>query len=355
MDNLQGNNPNEDNMEILSETAPLEVKRKKLAFTKLAVIMIVFGVIFITIGHITGAANTMFYWNNGITMVEGDDGINSEQIFATAVTDINVTASVANVEIVQTNSNYVTVTTHNILEPYIEKHNGTLTISAQFGSSLNFGPVNIRGRGRGNRNNRNNNTRSVVSFGFGMSSMRSPLVRIYLPTNTSLLELDINVTSGNIRIYDTIAANTFIQSSSGNIVLNNMSGQTISTVQTSGNVTATNCNFASVTSTGRSGNVRFEGAILQDVYVNRTSGRIDITNTNATGNNITLQTNSGNISYRTASPFNNLIYNARVTSGNIRIDRARIDGRTATGSVGTPNNLINITATSGNISLEFGQ
>ena len=331
--------------------------RRRFFSAKTAIALIVIGAI-ITMGARAMGTPHRVSWDNGFSVARYDNvAPATEHQFAPNITSINITANSANIDIVQTNASDITVTTSNIAEPSVTASGNHLTIATQATTTISGENISVNTINMGfiNIQRQNRNGRRSLSVTPNTGIQRNPRVRVYLPAAVDLSTLDIRTTSGTIRIDDTAAGGLTLRSNSGNIHLNRVTGNNLTATQTSGTFNATDASFDTLHTTANSGNMTIGGTIRGDIYAQRTSGNIRITNQHPHGNNLILHTNSGNINYQTASPFENLSYSLRSNSGNIHLDNLRTQGRGASGTVGNGNHNIDIRVTSGNARLNFNQ
>lgn len=318
---------------------PKALKPKRIPTFKMAIFLIVLGSILAFIGHRTGSGDASIYWSNGFRVHESTRADNVAQQLSNNIQGININATSANIHVIPTTDNQIHVSTRDIHDPIIEIIDGILNVGSQPTTTVSMGFMHATGR----------------RINFGPGSVTRPQIRVYVPQGTQLDTLTIRATSGNITIEAQNATDIALRTNSGNITTTNVTGCFLEVNQTSGNFNATGSHFTTLYSHANSGNARFEGSVAQGLHVRRTSGLINVNNSNPHGNAVTLQTNSGNINYHTATPFNNHQYNVRASSGNIRIDGLRINGRTASGTTGAGAHEININVTSGNATINFSQ
>ena len=91
-----------------------------------------------------------------------------------------------------------------------------------------------------------------------------------------------------------------------------------------------------------------------DIYARSTSGSVRIEDHNTSHrdtSSIQLHATSGSVNFDTRAPISDFRYELSVSSGSMRVDGSRLDGRSANG--GTGNTLINARSTSGSIRLNF--
>jgi len=184
------------------------------------------------------------------------------------------------------------------------------------------------------------------AFNFGVNVGRPGTLTVHIPHKSPVFgNLDINVTSGGVRIYGNsseMLANTVnAGSTSGGVFLRDFRAESIAARTTSGSVSLNNISStsANITATATSGGIRaYDINSARDFIVSATSGGIRID-----GGEIQETLNAG------------------VTSGGVRIENLAVGGNitasTTSGgiiinNVDVPQNAMNLSATSGGITVD---
>lgn len=192
-------------------------------------------------------------------------------------------------------------------------------------------------------------------------------IEVYLPA--SLKNINIKSSSGKIEARESLAASSFkLESTSGSIMVNNISADTLSFESSSGSI---RCERASGNTNinGNSGSVIFD-VIDGDALVKSSSGRIEINqitgslNARVSSGNIRSGIVNGNATIHSDSGsiiFGAISGNAAVEASSGRVELGPVNGKTdiksSSGSVhctaGEKAGDISITASSGSITLNI--
>ena len=337
-DSRQYNRPSDIPEVIPAGSEPPE-RRRGTPWVKLAIILIIAGGLMTAAGRASGSQGGRIYWDNnsGLNIeawsrnVYRGDGVAHFTSFDTdQLSSITVNATTANITIVSTSDPSPRITTQGIAHPNIQESGGHLTISPRVGNysnaEISIGLVDIRGS-FGRRGNWSLNWDS-------RPHARRSEVRVYVPQGMVIDDVNIRITSGRVTV-------------------EGVSGVNLDSRVTSGRMDFSQANFANVTLNSTSGNITFDGAISDALDARATSGNIRITDTDSTIMSATLRVSSGNIRYTTAAPRTNFRYDISVTSGTTRINGDRMAGRRLEGGRG--DSRLNVSATSGNVHLDFGR
>lgn len=189
----------------------------------------------------------------------------------------------------------------------------------------------------------------------------------------SLSKLKLHVTSGDTSLKDISSEELIIDSSSGTIAGNNINSKDTSFESTSGNMTLKKLTTDNLTMSSSSGTINGDAINSKDTSLNSTSGNIKMTNFKG---NVSQKTSSGKVSIA-YSEFNNKVklsstsgdinlklprdaqfkLDSKTTSGDIdcnfpiTVQEKAKRGNSLMGTVGSDKNLIEITASSGNVNI----
>ena len=185
--------------------------------------------------------------------------------------------------------------------------------------------------------------RRLFSFG-----SKNKMLTVALPEGTALDDVEIDVTSGNVKVPDLRAENVKIGLTSGDLAIK-QSGATerMELTNTSGNIDAAVSDVGSLVVDVTSGDINVEGGAVKNASVKKTSGKIGIKLT--AFDDLKIKATSGNI---TAALPSEPGYRAEIdtTSGNFdyTVALAR-DGKAYTCGDGSAKLIID--STSGNVRL----
>jgi DUF4097 and DUF4098 domain-containing protein YvlB len=310
--------------------------RRRTPWGKIAVLFIIVGAILSLAGWLTGARGGRVYFDNGLRIatfpLEGEENTPLDMTFSSAnIHSISVNAASRGIRIVPTTAATPRVVSgsRNVT---ISETDGHLSIEAErFSGPINFMHVGIMGvnwnRGDGMH---------AMDFNFSPRDIFSGVsntITVYVPS--SVQNIEARTASGSIRINDVSTQTLDLRANSGSI---NVDGGT----------------HGNATMQSTSGRVRASATFTGDIYARSTSGGIrieDNSTSHANTNSIRLHATSGSVNFDTRAPISDFRYALSVSSGGMRVDGNRLDGRSASGGQG--NTLIDARSSSGSIRLNF--
>lgn len=160
-------------------------------------------------------------------------------------------------------------------------------------------------------------------------------ITVALPNNDKLDNLNVNISSGNMKIDNILANNASISTASGNLTVNNALAQELTLKTVSGNINAQEITSSNLNANVSSGNIKLTD-ISGELTAKATSGNITISQKEI--GNADVKASSGNVIFNVAKGFSGF-YDLQSTSGSIK----------APDSIGTTTDKIKIRVQSGNI------
>jgi len=342
---------NNDGAQIIAELErDVRPPRRHMNWGMISLVLIILGVVLFAAGWASGSRGGRVYFNRGIRVVSHPQDIPQESgyfNFAGQFTAIHAHATARNVTFVHTNEPTVSIVTNNSRNLRINEDSGRLEIDARVNQGVTFAGTNMRRwqflnfGSHGVSWNRVDGVRFLdFNFDFANFSLRNmgDGLRIYVPSGVT--DISTTITSGNVRMYDISTTTLDLRTTSGRVAVEGGTHESARLRTTSGNV---------------SGNAYFPG----NLYARTTSGNVNITdhstahNTPQGGDGIQLRATSGNVNFSTNAPASQFSYNLSATSGSMRVNGNRYNGRRASGGSGaTP---IDASTTSGNVRVDFGR
>jgi hypothetical protein len=190
---------------------------------------------------------------------------------------------------------------------------------------------------------------NIFNFNFRYTS--DYYVKVYYPKNITLDNVQINTTSGDIRMNAVSIKNLSVEATSGDIQARIQNYDIVTLNSTSGDIRL-NGDFESIASIrveAHSGDINMEDIAWRELVANTTSGDIIISG-EAHGQSA-ISVRSGDVNLRISGGDSRYSYNLSATSGDIRVNGQNM-GNSAI-SAFSSDNLITIETTSGDINLEF--
>jgi len=320
-------------------------KRTPKNWGRIAVKLIIIGLLLFAVGWATGARGGRVYLfgPGGFSIVANhtsSDTTLPSAINLTAenvVHSLTVNASSGSIQLYATDSDRLQVAGSRrgitINEDsghfYLDARNTTTHIGIIGGNNLG---VNIvRGREHGH------NQYTAIEFNFDRRNFTRQIgsgVRIYVPS--SVQNIYAHTRSGSVLISDISTNQLHLQTRSGSVRLEG----------------GTHANTHLETS---SGGIRANGRFTGDITANTRSGSVRVYDYNSSqvNNTVRLYARSGGVRYYSSAPRSNFSYNLSVRSGSMRIDNNRLSGRDYSG--GSGNSEVIATTRSGSIQLNFGR
>ena len=166
-------------------------------------------------------------------------------------------------------------------------------------------------------------------------------------------DLNARTISGQIRIAgaDIGEGSTQLHTTSGNIQMDDISATLLEARSTSGRIGGRNLSFTSGTLESSSGNISLNDVSWNNLNARTISGQIRIAGADIREGGTQLQATSGNINLEVRSRRDDFTYNLTATAGSVRINGERLQGRMGVGGRGE--HPITMNVTSGNIRLDF--
>ncbi len=208
-----------------------------------------------------------------------------------------VETSSADVIVMRGDSYKIEYTTREGREPIIEEEGGKLTVKQA--------PMGL------------------VLFDFNFGSVGNKYV-IYVPDNGKTIDLDVVTSSGDIML-DRINASGSVVVSSGDVVLNDIKGESINVQTSSGDINIDKGEYKGVDFKATSGDVNLLRVMSDTISCKTSSGDIDIYDSetdelscDATSGEVTVQLNGDPEEYS---------YDVHVSSGDIVVNGIETDGK----------------------------
>jgi len=276
---------------ILTETT----KRRRKPWLKIAIILIVVGLVFTAIGAATGALNP------------------GESVSASLQPISHIDIRTGSAAIVVVEGSEFSIEFRDISNTNYRIDNGRLVFDY---TGRNTGTFNIVG-----------------------VNVRRPQVTVVVPRGHTYT-LDLQASSGSIRVEDLNFDTANVRSSSGSIRLYNITANQLATSASSGSIRLTNVTADGLSARASSGSVRLNNVDAGTTELSASSGAIRVEGLDF--RHLTAETSSGSIRVENARPMLDSVANLRATSGSIRFDTA--GGRQNTG--------LSTSATSGTIRID---
>jgi len=332
------------------DESPIYKPRKP--WGRIAVFLIIIGVILFAAGWASGSRGGRVYFENGLRVVSfpleaHEPAINAVDLnFSSNIHSVIVNATSCAIRIIPTSDATPRVTASDDRRLTINERNGRLYVDSRAAGTTIANGVNVRWNRVGIMNmgtlgvswNRVNNT-SFMDFNFDFSNFSftnlSNTIRVYVPSTVAAVEA--RSTSGSVRMEGVSTTQLNLRSTSGSVGLEGGTHENTHLQSTSGSVRA---------------NAYFAG----DIYARSTSGGVNVQDSSTSHrntNSIQLRSTSGSVRFETRAPVSDFRYDLSVTSGSMRIDGARLDGRRASG--GSGNVPITARSTSGSVHLDFSR
>jgi len=327
---------------------------------KIIIIAIAVGLVLAVIGFTLGAGRSLYFDRTGVR-VSGNEVTHITEHDLASFRNINIDAGFSDVEFVSSNAYGIEINS-DYAELDWTLENDTLTISLVRSSRV-----------------------QIINFNFSLRDRN--YIRVFIPNDASFDTVTVKASSGDVRIGDIRATSVEVNITSGNIRLNDISSDYLQVGSTSGNITSSAIDTKDFIHNIRSGNGRLQTINAERFSAELTSGDLSITegelgavcitgqSGNITVNDITSQSTnvqltsgdirlsgdfsgetvaqarSGNVSVSTSGERNDYSFDLSVTSGTVRLDGERLRGGITSNP--TLENHINITTTSGNITVSF--
>ena len=166
-------------------------------------------------------------------------------------------------------------------------------------------------------------------------------------------DLSARTISGQIRIAgaDICEGSTRLHTTSGNIQMDDISATLLEARSASGRIGGRNLSFTSGTMESTSGNISLNDVSWNNLNARTISGQIRIAGADIHEGGTQLQATSGNINLGVRGRRDDFTYSLTSTSGSMRVNGERLQGRMGAGGRGEHPIIINVT--SGNIRLDF--
>lgn len=231
---------------------------------------------------------------------------------------IDGNSSDVRVEFIESDSDTVKVNISGKVEPYVAERIDQIDISNQ---ALNL-------------DLHTNNKVRLMQFNFAEPEI---IVQVSMPKSEALDKLQVNISSGNTKLYDAAINELALESRSGDISLNNVKA-TEAVVTSQSGYLKINSITSKLTATTGSGDIKVNN-LVGELTADSKSGYITVVQQES--NNATVTTSSGDVKFTAANDFNGF-YDVRSNSGEIKVPDNN----------GTSNALIKIKTGSGNINVK---
>lgn len=231
---------------------------------------------------------------------------------------IDGNSSDVRVEFIESDSDTVKVNISGKVEPYVAERIDQIDISNQ---ALNL-------------DLHTNNKVRLMQFNFAEPEI---IVQVSMPKSEALDKLQVNISSGNTKLYDAAINELALESRSGDISLNNVKA-TEAVVTSQSGYLKINSIASKLTATTGSGDIKVNN-LVGELTADSKSGYITVVQQES--NNATVTTSSGDVKFTAANDFNGF-YDVRSNSGEIKVPDNN----------GTSNALIKIKTGSGNINVK---
>lgn len=353
------------------------VHQLRFSINRLGFGLILLGLCLFALGWRLGSRGGIVYFDSGFSLVADpfNDGLGGSLDFvAPDIHTIYIDVIDNAIRLVPTIGTEVHVIAAGRNQPVASAESGVLNISTPATGISNmqlsaFGPFGTYfGR---------SDTRSYMHFNFNPSDLSVGgavnMVSVYVPTDVQVI--NVASSSGNVRMENINTDGLTIHSVSGNIAVIGGTHKHVDIFSASGRINVADIRSTELVMHANTSNMRIEGGSHEDVrltsvsgairgsgffgndiYAHSTSGRIDLTDSNAqrtNAANINLQSTTGHVRFYTRAPYSNFTYTFAISSGNIRIDGNRISANNASG--GSGNTLINASSTSGGVRVGFSR
>jgi len=349
MDELRQHNNGTPTMDTWSESP---IYRPRRPWGRIAVLLIILGVILFAVGWASGSRGGRVYFENGLRVVTfpletHEPTISAVDLnFSSNIHTVVVNATSCAIRIIPTSDATPRVTASDDRRLTVNERNGRLYVDSRAAGNTIINGVNVRWNRVGIMNmgtfgvswNRVNNT-SFMDFNFDFSNFSftnlGNTIRVYVPSTVATIEA--RSTSGSVRMEGVSTTQLNLRSTSGSVALEGGTHGNTHLQSTSGSVRA---------------NAQFAG----DIYARSTSGSVnvqDYSTSHRNTNSIQLRSTSGSVRFETRAPITDFRYDLSVTSGSMRVDGSRLDGRRASG--GSGNTPITARSASGSVHLDFSR
>jgi len=231
---------------------------------------------------------------------------------------IDGNSSDVRVEFIESDSDTVKVDISGKVEPYVAERIDQIDISNQ---ALNL-------------DLHTNNKVRLMQFNFAEPEI---IVQVSMPKSEALDKLQVNISSGNTKLYDAAINELALESRSGDISLNNVKA-TEAVITSQSGYLKINSIASKLTATTGSGDIKVNN-LVGELTADSKSGYITVVQQES--NNATVTTSSGDVKFTAAKDFNGF-YDVRSNSGDIKVPDNN----------GTSNALIKIKTGSGNINVK---
>lgn len=317
-------------------------KRRRFNWYKFALISILAGILLVSVGWLTGSRGGWLYFEGGRLRFQSDGA--AETSFTPFRRGETSALSIS----IDTTSANVTVRTVPIGElPGVHFVN-IPEDEIEVDIDLNAVTINTRQAER----------RGFLNF--GLSNARRE-IRVYVPRNNGFGRLDIQSSSGTVRLEDLHIGGIEVRSSSGSIRMENLELSHISARTTSGSIRGENISTRTGDVFSTSGSINLSDVVWSDFNANTTSGSVRVDGEVVPLQDIFYETfdtftrvgsTSGNVRLTIRGNREDFDYRASSHSGTIRIDGER-QNRAVTSDFAADRHSISLQTTSGSIRLDF--
>lgn len=186
----------------------------------------------------------------------------------------------------------------------------------------------------------------LVMFDFNFGTVNNTYI-IYVPDNGKPFEFDLISSSGDITL-DRVKASGSIKLSSGEVMINDIEGESLSVITSSGDINCDKVVSPDVKCVVSSGDINMLRVNAAKLDCKTSSGDIDINDSEA--DDVNLKASSGELTVALNGAPDDYSYDMKVSSGDIVINGAEIDGREYV-KENSGNKSLSCKATSGDITV----
>jgi hypothetical protein len=292
---------------------------------KLAGALMAAGLILLAVGWMLGARGRVYADAKGVHIDKNERVEISERDIG-AFTEISVATASADVELIASDHYGIALSYNAETAPTWSVRDGKLTVEA--------------------------NNKLIITF--FSTSLQSNYIKIHYPDNARLGSVQITSASGKVSVADAYIAKLNVKSASGDVALDRLTGEALTVGVTSGRMTLSDSgiSFDRVELEVSSGNITAEGIASRGTKIRAASGRVRLSGELLGETEVKCV--SGAAEIRTALGEDAYSYSLKAVSGDVRVDGQRYE-RAASRKNDSAENNITVSATSGNIKLDFSK
>ena len=399
---------NQPNSNITEETAtyieshstpPTSPIRRRKSWLMRAIMLILLGLVLFGIGWASGSRGGVIHLRNGFRVEpvqynRNRSGTTIHQPSSTIHTIYITTPANRIIVVPTTEATPRVVVPPGVQQISMSENNGVWTINAPIqsqnnifgsGTTIHLGPISLQNmrsvqlisigvlRLSWHRYSINGVPSSYQHFSYlvyGFGRQTSQNIRLYVPAN--LETLNINVNTGSVNVSNINVTNLNITTTTGSVNVSgvnnlmayirtntgsiNFTGGTLwdSTFRaTTGSINFTGDTLQNSTFRTNTGSIRVNAYLAGDFYARATTGSITIndSSTRHTRGHFQMQATTGTIRFSSRANDTDFRYDLSVTTGSMRRNGNRLEGRSASG--GTGNVLVEARTTTGSVHVDF--